>query len=413
MWQISNDVEDWRHGKIKWSEVTRSFLLFGPPGTGKTLLAHGLAGSAGLPFIKTSYSECQKAGHQGDMLRVFYGIVDLVVASAPVIFFLDEIDSFYARDRSQNGYIIGVVNAVLTALDRLNATEGVILIAATNDVNRIDPAIVRPGRFDRHIKVGLADRAGIRSMLGAAADAALSDLQMDSLCDQLLGATGADIASLIRDARTRARATRRPMLAQDVQDAADSFQRSPEPKLMRRIGIHEAGHLLCSHLFGLPPAKSARITPTGGEVLRIEPSILTPASMRGLVCAHLAGRAAEEVVLGDVSSGSGGGHSSDLALATRLALSAEIAFGFGPSLSWFSADTPLALLPIEMRERVETELQQAFREALDLLSGYRIALDRIASELEARRELDEPGIAALLAEAVPDSDHAGAVEDDH
>jgi cell division protease FtsH len=410
--QTTKDMEDWRNGKIKWSEVTRSFLLIGPPGTGKTLLAHGLAGSAGLPLIKTSYGECQKAGHQGDMLRVFYAVVELVIASAPAIFLVDEIDSFYARDRSQNGYIIGVVNALLTALDRLHATEGVILIAATNDLSRIDSAVVRAGRFDRHLKIGLADRGGIRSMLGAAADGTLSDVQMDSLCDQLLGATGADIAALIRDARTRARAARRPMLAQDVQDAADGFRPRPEPRLIRRIAVHEAGHLLVNHLYGLPSAVSARITPNGGEVLRVMPPLLTQASLRGLLCAHLAGRAAEDVMLNDISSGSGGGHDSDLAQATRLALNAEIAFGFGPSLTWLAPDTPLALLPAEVRVRVETALQQSFDEVRDLLSRYKSALDHIATELEATRELDQPGIVALLAEAVPNSDHTEAAQDE-
>ena len=410
--QLSNDMEDWRNGKIKWSEVTPSFLLIGPPGTGKTLLAHALAGSSGLHFIKTSYSEFQKAGHQGDMLRVLYEVVEAVIVSAPVIFFLDEIDSFHRRDRSQNGYIIAVVNALLTSLDRLNAMEGVIIIAATNDVSRVDAAVVRAGRFDRHIQVGLADGAGIRSMLGAPADANLSDVQMDSLCDQLLGATGADIASLIRDARTRARAARRPILAQDVQEAADGLRRRPEPGLIRRVAIHEAGHLLSNHLLGLPPAKSARITPTGGEVVRTEPSILTQASIKSQICAHLAGRAAEEILLGEVSSGSGGGSSSDLALATRLVLSTEISLGFGPSLAWSSADTPMTLVPTEVRQRVETELQQAFREVRDLLCGYRMALERIASELEKRREVDEPSIAALLADVVPDDEHTDGVEDD-
>jgi cell division protease FtsH len=148
--------------------VTKSFLLYGPPGTGKTLLAHALAGSAGIGFVKTSYSDCQKFGHQGDMLRELNAAADRAIAGTPAAFFIDEIDSFYDRGMSHNGYVIGVVNGLLTLIDRLSATEGVVLIAATNDPRRVDPAVVRSGRFDRHIQVSAPDRAGIRAMLEAA-----------------------------------------------------------------------------------------------------------------------------------------------------------------------------------------------------------------------------------------------------
>lgn len=166
--QVVRDLEAWRAGKIRWAEVTKSFLLYGPPGTGKTLLAHALAGSAGVGFVKTSYSDCQKFGHQGDMLRELNAAADRAIAGTPAAFFVDEIDSFYARDLSSNGYVIGVVNGLLTLIDRLSATEGVVLIAATNDPRRVDPAVVRSGRFDRHIRVSAPDRAGIRAMLEAA-----------------------------------------------------------------------------------------------------------------------------------------------------------------------------------------------------------------------------------------------------
>lgn len=166
--QVVRDLEAWRAGKIRWAEVTKSFLLHGPPGTGKTLLAHALAGAAGIGFVKTSYSDCQRAGHQGDMLRELNAAADRAITGAPAAFFVDEIDSFYARGMSHNGYVIGVVNGLLTLIDRLSATEGVVLIAATNDPKRVDPAVIRSGRFDRHIRVSAPDRAGIRAMLEAA-----------------------------------------------------------------------------------------------------------------------------------------------------------------------------------------------------------------------------------------------------
>ena len=139
--QLVEDLDAWRAGEIAWHEVTSSVLLSGPPGTGKTLLAQAVAGSAAAHFVKTGYAECQKAGHQGDMLKALYAAADQAIAKAPSVFFLDEIDSFYCRGQSSNGYITGVVNGLLILLDRLNATPGMIVIAATNFVENVDPAI--------------------------------------------------------------------------------------------------------------------------------------------------------------------------------------------------------------------------------------------------------------------------------
>ena len=166
--QAVRDLRDCQSGSVDWSDVTKSFLLLGPPGAGKTMMAEGLAGSAGINFVKTSYSDCQRHGHQGDMLKALNTAVENAIATAPSVFFIDEIDSFHnrqGRTGSKDGYILGVVNGLLTQLDRLSATPGVILVAATNYPDRVDPAVIRPGRFDRHIHVGRPDRSGIRSML--------------------------------------------------------------------------------------------------------------------------------------------------------------------------------------------------------------------------------------------------------
>ncbi|WP_146160251.1 AAA family ATPase, partial [Phaeovulum veldkampii] len=102
--QVVRDIQEWRAGRLNWSEVTKSFLLIGPPGTGKTLLAQSLAGSAGVVFVKTSYSDCQRCGHQGDFLRELNASADRAVAGAPSVWFIDEIDSFYQRSQSISGY---------------------------------------------------------------------------------------------------------------------------------------------------------------------------------------------------------------------------------------------------------------------------------------------------------------------
>lgn len=397
--QAVRDMETWRSGRLAWKEVTRSFLLLGPPGTGKTFLAEALSGSAAVAFIHVNYSKLQARGHQGDFLAGFYAIVDLVLVSAPAVVFIDEVDSFFERGRSQNGYVVAIVNALLTALDQFAATEGVILIAATNDVKRVDPAVVRAGRFDRHLEIGPLDRLGLRAMLDGAFPGILAQ-QLNGLVDQLLGTTGAEIAALVRDAQTRARSASRTPSAEHVLQSADALRLRADPELMSRIAVHEAGHLLAAHLLGLPPAKSVSIRAFDGSVLHSLQSFQTPSTLRAYVHTSLAGRAAEQLVLGNTSSGSGVAAGSDLDMATTLTRRAELSYGFGTSLSWYPADTPLAILPADLRARVEDALQLAQTEVTDLLRCHLPALEHIARVLLDRREMDGFELTALLAEAV-------------
>ena len=398
--QVARDLHEWRAGRLKWSEVTRSFLLIGPPGTGKSMLAEALAGSSGITFVKTSYSDCQRCGHQGDFLRELNASADRAVAGLPSVWFIDEIDSFHKRGQSTSGYMVGVVNGLLTLLDRVSATEGVILVAATNDVERIDTAVIRAGRYDRHIRVTPPDRSGVRTFLSSALAATVTADHLDRLADQLMGRTGAELIALVRDARTRARAEGKPFAADHVQAAADAVQLPLAADLMWRVCVHEAGHLVAGHVFGLPAATSARVAPTGGEVIRPGLPSHTRKSIWGYQCAVLAGRAAEEVLLGDISSGGGTGVSSDLAQATRLAIEAECGLGFGPTLTWVPPETPYSLLPEPMRQRIEASLQAVQAEARAAMDRHRTTVERVAGVLSERRELDAAQIADLLSDIV-------------
>lgn len=293
--------------------------------------------------------------------------------------------------------MVGVVNGLLTLLDRVSATEGVILVAATNDVERIDTAVIRAGRYDRHIRVTPPDRSGVRTFLSSALAGTVTADHLDRLADQLMGRTGAELTVLVRDARTRARAEGEPFAADHVQAAADAVQPPLAADLMWRVCVHEAGHLVAGHVFGLPAATSARVAPTGGEVIRPGLPSHTRASIWGYQSAVLAGRAAEEVLLGDISSGGGTGGSSDLAQATKLALEAECGFGFGTTLTWVPPETPYSLLPEPMRQRIEASLQAAQAEARAAMDRHRSAVERVAGVLSERRELDAAQIADLLA----------------
>lgn len=395
--QMTRDLDDWRTGEVAWSAVTSSFLLSGPPGTGKSYLAHAVAGSAKVHFVKTGYAECQRQGHQGDMLKALHDTADEAIANAPSVFFIDEIDSFYARSQSVNGYILGVVNGLLTLLDRLNQTPGVIVIAATNYPDKVDSAVIRAGRFDRHLSLGPLDRSGVRSMLSAElpTDVATGTV-LDRLGDQLIGMTGAQVAAILRDAATRARRARAPLGADHLLAAAKAVAHPPDPDLVFRMAIHEAGHILIGHLTGLPAAHGARLMPHGGEVQRPMPRLLTPDTVAAMIQTLLAGRAAEQIVLGTVSNGAGGGPASDLALATDLSVKAEVQHGLGQDLVWQPSDIASRLMPERLCHLVRDRLHDAEDATRRKLEAHRPDLERIARALIDARELDAAGLNGLL-----------------
>lgn len=397
--QLLDDLNNWRKGSLDWSEVTSSFIFHGPPGTGKTLLAEALAGSAGVAFIRTSYSDCQKFGHQGDMLRVLSETVEKAITNAPSILFIDEIDSFYSRtgDTRFSGYMTGVVNGLLTLIDRLNATPGVIVIGATNHLSMIDPAIIRPGRFDCHIRIDPLDRGGVMAMIAAELPDILSGDEMDMLADQLSGQTGATVAAMLRDARTKARRDRIPMAPCHIFAAAEAVAPVPDPDLLRRVALHEAGHLIIGHLSGFPTPRLAAMRGRGGEIHRDLPELLTPSTATGMIEVFLAGRVAESMFFLEISSGSGGNDRlCDLALATAMAVQIELSYGFADRLTWQDPTTPLNLHSHEIRSAVENRLQAAEAAVRAALAPHVRDLVRIAEALMQERELDRDSLSELL-----------------
>ncbi|MCW4114333.1 AAA family ATPase [Aurantimonas sp. MSK8Z-1] len=401
------DLKDYRDGKVAWSAMSRGLVLAGPTGTGKTFLARCFARSAGLPLVIGSMAQWQSAGdgHLGDCLSAMKRTFSEARASAPSILFIDELDSIGDRAtfhyRHLN-YSSQVVNSMLEELDGANDRSGVTVLAATNHVDRIDPAILRPGRLDRVVTIGMPDApelAGIlRTLIGA--DLPGVDLMPVALAGR--GGSGAAAASWVRQARGIARRAGRDLEIADLLCAVREGREILPETERRRIAIHEAAHAAAAVALDIGVVGGVSIHDAGGTTL-VKPAARTTTRHEAVaVLVHLlAGRAAERHFLGSVSAGAGGQASSDLALATKTAIAVEGSWGLGENGAvWFgdvgSADFPsLALVP-GLLGSVRRLLRHCEAEAGRFVAANEQPIRRCAGRLQTAGHLDANEVLAAL-----------------
>lgn len=397
--RLVSDVRNWEAGTLNWSDVSSSILLSGPPGTGKTMLAEALAGSTNARFISTSYADAQKAGHLGDYLHEMSEHVETAISSAPSVFFLDEIDSY--RRRGGNGskndkYMSSVVNGLLEQLTRLNNAEGVMTLGATNYPDVIDPALIRSGRFDVKLFVGFPDRTNCEKILQANLGA--PHLELGLLPNRLVGLTGADIAALARDAKGRARHDRTKLTPDHVAQALQHITDDPDDSILKRVAYHEAGHAIVGHVLGMPPARRIFVSLQGGGVEMPRRRVQTLQTAKDEIATLLAGRAAEELIYGYPSSGAGGSDTSDLALATEIALNITTKWGLGNGSPLYRPmeQEEWHRMPACLRKNAEQHLEDGSTKASEILADYVDALERVANALFKQREIDGSRLQDLI-----------------
>ena len=402
---LVEDINAWKSGKLDWPDVSSSILFHGPPGTGKTLIAEALSNSADATFISTSYADCQKAGHLGDYLKAMSEKVERAIAEAPSIFFIDELYSYQNRtsmDGRNSNYMRSVVNGLLEQLTRLNATPGVVIVAATNDIKNIDAALIRAGRFDQKIPIRMPDKTGVDAIL--LSHLGKPELNLGALSLQLVGMSGAEIAAVAQDAKGEARRERKALTIDHVRTAIRRRLPATSDALMHRKAIHEAGHAVTAHALCLAPGKRLYLSGHGGGYDAPRADTLTYKTAEAELAMILAGRAAERLILGSASSGAGGGAQSDLAQATELAFEMEYSFGLGPSLYFaLSGKIDPMTVPDDVKDRIENVLQRASKLADHTLKSNRTTLLRVANALLMHRELDAAQLKAVLSEASTDN----------
>lgn len=415
------------------AEPPRGVLLLGPPGTGKTLLARALAGEAGVPFFNISASE---------FIEVFVGVGASRVRSmfeeakkrAPSIIFIDELDAI-GRVRGA-GFGGGhdereqTLNQILSEMDGFEGHEAVIVLAATNRPDVLDPALLRPGRFDRHVTLDLPDKPAREEILRVhVRDKPLAeDVDLSKLAAGTPGFSGADLKNLANEAAIAcARAGEERITMRHFDEMRDRIMMGMQRNLsirkeeLHRLAVHEAGHTAVAHFLpNADPLYKVTIIPRGRALggthmlPEDERHTLSSAYLKDRLSVMLGGRAAEKVLLGDVSSGA----DDDIRQATQLARAMISRWGMSETIGPIDlrqseehpflgremaqprqfSDTTAHEIDLEVR----TLLSAAEDNAVEVIEAHRDRIDALIQSLEVHETLDRAAIETLLGEAESD-----------
>lgn len=375
--ELAQDLDLWRNGVLKWDDVDhRAAVLSGPPGTGKTSFAKVLANTLRVPLIATSVAEWHGRSHLSGTIKRMEEVFGQALAQAPCVLFVDELDSIANRNTLDDRYAeywTQIINRMLELVTEAMAKEGVILVGATNHVERIDPALLRSGRLDQVIRIGLPDAEAIVDILCRYIGGGIAKSDLASLAPRLVGRSGADIEKLVRDARAAARRAGRILSVEDLQSQLPDPMKGLSPQTRRRISVYRKGQRLVAEVLGLA---ELTINEQHHDLRRLltpglsEERFPTQQFCDDVLTVIMAGRAAEEIVFGDVSVYGSGAMDSDLAAATAIAREMELKAGFGEvgtvylgEISDAQALTPTAIASI--RRRVEAALARASAVLLD------------------------------------------------
>nr|WP_294637842.1 ATP-dependent zinc metalloprotease FtsH [uncultured Rhodococcus sp.] len=419
LYEIKDFLQNPARYQALGAKIPRGVLLYGPPGTGKTLLARAVAGESGVPFFTISGS---------DFVEMFVGVgasrvrdlFEQAKQNSPCIIFVDEID---AVGRQRGAGMGGghdereqTLNQLLVEMDGFGERTGVILIAATNRPDILDPALLRPGRFDRQIPVGAPDLAGRRAILAvhSAGKPVAHDADLEGLAKRTVGMSGADLANVINEAALlTARENGTVITEAALEESVDRVVGGPRRKSRiisehekKITAYHEGGHTLAAWAMpDIEPVYKVTILArgrTGGHAMTVpedDKGLMTRSEMIARLVMAMGGRAAEELVFHEPTTGA----SSDIDQATKIARAMVTEYGMSSKLgavrygqeqgdpflgrsmgvqSDFSHEVAR-----EIDEEVRKLIEAAHTEAWAILNEYRDVLDRLASELLERETL--------------------------
>ena len=332
--ELARDMKLWRKGKLEWDEVDhRAVVLAGPPGTGKTSFASVLAATLEVPLIASNVAEWNGHKHLSGTLNRMKEVFAQALAKAPCILLVDELDGISSRGHLSGDHVeywTQIVNLMLVLVTEAMNTPGMVIVGATNHVERIDPALMRAGRLDRVIGIGLPNAEAIAAILTRYTGAGVEEKDLSPLAYRLVGQTGADLEKLVRAAKASARRAGRMFSVADIAtQIPDPLAKLP-PRSRRRIVVYRNAQRIVAQVLGL--AEMHPNTRDLGQLLKeglSEERFHTEQTWNDVLTIIMAGRAGEEIVFGDVSTLGSCVTGSDLAVATAIASDLEFKAGFG------------------------------------------------------------------------------------
>lgn len=410
-------------------KLPKGVLLYGAPGTGKTLLAKAVAGEAGVAFFSASASEFVEMFVGVGAARV-RDLFDQAKKNSPAIIFIDELDAVGRRrfagiggghdEREQT------LNQLLIELDGFESKQGIILMASTNRPDVLDPALIRPGRFDRHISVPAPDLKGREEILKVHAKKVKlgADVDLKVVAKGTPGFVGADLANVINEAAIlAARADEEAVTAADMDEAIERVIAGPQKKSriiskheQRVIAAHECGHTIVARLTNhSDPVHKVTIIPRGQALgytlqLPLEDKFLTSKSeLLDKLCILLAGRAAEEIVFGEITSGASDDLNKTMAYARKMVVELGMSEKLGPIALPNGDDGEVFLgrdlsrhktyseeLARTIDEEILTLIKSSYARAKEIISSHRVAFDKLVETLLAKEVVDAKEIDEIL-----------------
>lgn len=407
--EVVESLRAYLAGTRPWSECPHGLLVSGPPGTGKTSLMRSLVRELpNVHFIATSYAQWQshKTGHLGDVTSCIRATFAEAYQRRPAIIYIDECDAIPARGSisKDSSWWDSIVATLLECMQGFEQVEGVFVCASCNDPGRLDPALIRAGRLDHHVRVELPDIAGLMGIFRThlRSDCAGADLREAALAAR--GHTGADVEKWIRMARQAARKTGRNLTVEDLVRVVRGGKPDYPRDLRLCIAYHEAGHAISHLVLGTAMPKSLSVGGDGGFAQSAPVPLQLPTRdyLERLLMTMLAGRAAEQLKFGEATTGAGGTSTDcDLVRATSLALRIESAYGYGQTglvtLSEDQVTDSHLLMNGPLRSATNETLKRSYEKSLALLKQNDRSLDALAEALFVAGYLDQPEIAAVIA----------------